>query len=406
MAATTIQLPASSAARKGRLLYVDALRGLACLWVILHHTYEWYPLQAGIGHAPFNFLIHLAKLGWLGVSLFLELSGFCLFYPIVKRQLAKQQSLAEYSFNIKAFFIKRARRILPPYYAAIVYTVLITILFQHMMHLRPAPLLRVFSGYTDLLLHLTMLYNLNPHTFGTVSQVFWSLALEWDLYLIFPLLVFLVARYSLRAILLPTFVIAVVWQTWAYTHLGFSWQWTPKIASFYHALPGRAFEFACGMTAAYYVAKPRQGQYKLAAILLAVMLVLGLWYAVGVSRFGPLLDQIWGVVFACLLVLCSQIKDEALSRSRLGALIVWIGTISYSLYLVHRPLITLTLPIMLHLPNTQAVGFLMGFLRMPLLLGVAYLFHLAFERPFMSKPGVKIKTEAQAEFAAAANPAP
>ena len=41
-----------------------------------------------------------------------------------------------------------------------------------------------------------------------------------------------------------------------------------------------------------------------------------------------------------------------------------------------------------------------------LVLPFAYLFHLAFERPFMSKPGTKIKTEAQAEAAAITSPAP
>ncbi len=39
-------------------------------------------------------------------------------------------------------------------------------------------------------------------------------------------------------------------------------------------------------------------------------------------------------------------------------------------------------------------------------LGMAYLFHLAFERPFMTKPGVKIRTQTQAEAAAIVNPAP
>lgn len=340
------------------------------------------------------------------MSLFLELSGFCLFYPIVKRQLAKQQSLREYPFDVKAFFVKRARRILPPYYAALVYTVLINAVLHQVGYGGPAPFLRVFTGPLDFVLHLTMLYNLNVHTFGTVNGVLWSLALEWDLYLIFPGLVFLAARYGLRAILIPTFVIAVLWQSWAYSHLGFSWSWTPKIALFYHALPGHAFEFACGMTAAYFVAKPRQGQYKFAACLVIAALVLGVWYAVFLSRFGPLLDQIWGVVFACVFVLFSQISDGTFIRHRFAALIVWIGTISYSLYLVHYSLIMLTLPPVFHLPNTQATGFALGLARMPLLLGVAYLFHLAFERPFMSNPGVKIRTEAQAEIAAVTNPAP
>lgn len=83
---------------KRRLDYIDALRGAACLWVILHHTFEHKPFLAGFWHYPSAALVHLANIGWLGVSLFLVLSGFCLFYP-----LAARYNLNEIELNIATF---------------------------------------------------------------------------------------------------------------------------------------------------------------------------------------------------------------------------------------------------------------------------------------------------------------
>ena len=394
------------AARKGHLLFVDALRGAACLWVILLHTFSSSFVGHGLAHLPFFLLVHFSKIGWLGVSLFLELSGFCLFYPIVKRQAAKNLDLSTYQLDVISFFRKRARRIFPPYYAALVLSCLLVVVEERLGLDYKKNFLSVFYGKSDLFLHLTMLYNLKAVSFASINPAFWSLALECDLYLIFPVLVFLAARFGLRAILIPTFAIAVLWQGWAFHRFGLSWNWVSSTAIIYHALPGRAFEFACGMTAAYLVAKPQPGQYKLAAVLLAALLVPGLWYVTEISLFGPLLDQIWGVAFGCLLVLLSRIDDSVFVRSRIGSALVWIGTISYSLYLVHYPLIMITSAAILHLPGTESAAVLLGLVRTLCLIGIAYLFHLAFERPFMTKPGVKIRTEAQAEAAAITNPAP
>lgn len=387
--------------RKSHLLFVDALRGMACLWVIIHHTFGSYEIRPGLIHLPFDLLVHTSQVGWLGVSLFLVLSGFCLFYP-----MAKRQELSTIKLDVKTFFVRRARRILPPYYAALVFSAFCLIVEQHFGHAGRLPFLRVFSGKLDLLLHLTMLFNLTAHSFASINPVFWSLGLEWDLYLIFPLLVFLAAQYGLRAILVPTFAIAVIWQAGAFHRFGFSWDWTPAIASVYHALPGRAFEFTCGMAAAYLVARPRPEQYRAALILLSVLIVPGLWYVLKVARFGPLLDQIWGIIFACVIILLSQVNDASVNRSRFTRALVWFGTISYSAYLVHYPIITLTLPSTFHVPGSETVAILIGLGRIPLIIAVAYLFHLAFERPFMSKSGTKIKTEAQAEIVAVENPAP
>ena len=84
---------------------------------------------------------------------------------------------------------------------------------------------------------------------------------------------------------------------------------------------------------------------------------------------------------------------------------MFVGTIGYSLYLIHAVVIfeiKRQLVGRFHLHSNPAVIVV----DMAITIGLAYLFHLAFERPFMSKPGQPApRTEREAETAAAALPA-
>ena len=95
-----------------RLHFVDGLRGLAMLSVLLYHCWqnggEW-------GWTPFGpHSVNLAAplgFGYVGVNLFLVLSGFCLYWPLTRPDRPEP--------TLWAFAQKRCRRILPPYYAAL-----------------------------------------------------------------------------------------------------------------------------------------------------------------------------------------------------------------------------------------------------------------------------------------------
>ncbi len=382
---------------KRRLDYVDALRGAACLWVLLHHTFEHKPAPAGFWHYPAALVVLVANIGWLGVSMFLVLSGFCLFYPLAARY--EQQGI---QLKLSTFARRRALRILPPYYIALLLLVPLDLFVSHHRS-HHWDWHAVLHGPKDILLHLFMLHNLSASTIGSVTPALWSLALECQLYLVFPLLVWSVMRFGLKSILAATFVVAVVWQSLCYRHFGFSLVWTPQLAVYYHALPGRCFEFAAGMAAASFVARPRPGQGRIALALILIPLVPALYFVSEVSRFGPLCDQAWGVIFAAALVLLGHVPDALFQRSAGLRSLVWVGAISYSVYLLHQPLINLLSLRQLHIQESAAGGFAEGLLRLPLLVGIGYLFHLFFERPFM--PG-RPRTERQAEVAAAISPAP
>jgi len=396
--------PLASGGARQRLDSVDALRGAACLWVMLHHTFGYQSLAfgrvavpSGTWHWPLAALSAFANIGWLGVNLFLVLSGFCLFYPLVARA-----EMRDIRLNLGQFVRRRLRRILPPYYAALLLlSILETVIFHHDFGVWSSQV--AFRSAWDLLLHLLMLHNLTAGTLASVSPAFWSLALECQLYILFPILVWSTARYGLKSILVGTLTVAVVWELLCWRHLGFSLWWTPQFAVYYHALPGRAFEFAAGMAAAAHVARPRAGQVRAAWALVLLPLLPALYFVVKVSRFGPPGDLLWGVIFASLLVLLCRIPNIHFERHLLLKGFVWLGGISYSVYLIHQPLIWIISVHRLHCPPTSLGYYAAGLLRLPLLIGLGYLFHLAFERRFM--PGGP-KTERQAEIAAAVSPAP
>lgn len=118
----------------------------------------------------------------------------------------------------------------------------------------------------------------------------------------------------------------------------------------------------------------------------------------------PLLDLLVGLFAACLLVAASREGhlQGALSCRPLAV----VGGFGYSLYLIHFPILQLVWqyfiqPLGRGAGTSLALHWLIG---LPLAVLGAFLFHLAFERPFMSSPPPK--TERQAEAAAIVSPAP
>ena len=100
--------------------------------------------------------------------------------------------------------------------------------------------------------------------------------------------------------------------------------------------------------------------------------------------FGPIRDQLWGLVFASVLLLAAA-TPMWIARSPIARLIAWAGGISYSIYLTHEPLLHLSQLLLakLHVPLEIRLPLFL-FCGLPILVAIGFAFHLAFERPFMS----------------------
>ena len=179
---------------------VNVLRGIAILLVFGYHCllvifgpYEIYDFASSrlwinfSNHLPSRILLAMTPcgMGAQGVTLFLVISGFLIHWGFLK-------SGAE--FRLSEFFNKRFWRIYPPYLVAVL----------------------VFSlslgtgGKLSLLTHLTLSHNFFDRTFSTINPSFWSLALEMQFYLLYPVFLLLRRRLGITKTTLATGVLVAV----------------------------------------------------------------------------------------------------------------------------------------------------------------------------------------------------
>jgi peptidoglycan/LPS O-acetylase OafA/YrhL len=151
---------------RDRLGVLDGLRGFAILLVVWYHAW----LVSGQGIAAVNFL---AEAGFLGVDLFFFISGFCVFYPY-----ARARADGRPDPPVRRFFERRTLKILPSYLLALV-------VFAIVYHDR-------FASPQDALVqlgsHVAFVHTLNPATYGSISGPLWTIGVEVQFYLLFPLI--------------------------------------------------------------------------------------------------------------------------------------------------------------------------------------------------------------------------
>jgi peptidoglycan/LPS O-acetylase OafA/YrhL len=156
-------------ARPAQIPALDGIRGLAIIWVVLHNSSD-------MAIAPARGLPHLFVLlthpGWIGVQLFFALSGY-----LITAGLLATQGAPNYFW---AFYARRALRILPLYY-----TVLLALLVLVPSLVTPPPPFTT-DGQASLWLFTANMAQDVPYGFGH----FWSLAIEEQFYLVWPLVVF------------------------------------------------------------------------------------------------------------------------------------------------------------------------------------------------------------------------
>ena len=358
---------------KSRLDYIDALRGTAALWVFLTHIHAyWLGEVRPHGWNLTTFMTRIAGYGVAGVDLFIVLSGFCLFYPLVKN--AHKPNLG---FNARTFYKRRALRILPAYYVALTLAALLILSpkLQPLLVARPIQ-------FTDYLAYLFLVQTLFPSVIGSINGSFWTIALEAHLYLVFPVLLWVYQKRGLKGIISVGLLTSCLWSVFSIWHKQhFPSSSLEGVLS--HQFPGRWLEFIMGMTAAALVYRPRAGQTRRAAWVLALAVpvcIASLPLRLG-DTVGPLA---WGTGFAAIVILLARVPYSIFEPKKPLALLVGLGTISYSFYLIHQPVLLLSAPLVRSLHFSIIETFLFGiFIGVPLTAALACGFFICFERPFL-----------------------
>ncbi|MBV9852398.1 MAG: acyltransferase [Armatimonadetes bacterium] len=366
-----------------RLHFIDGLRGVAMLMVLAFHCWlhggAWR-LDVPLGERHHLNMAAPLGLGYTGVHLFLVLSGFCLYWPFVKGGGRREPTLWEYAE-------KRCRRILPPYYVTLAIFGGLALAQALYRHSTPG----IGFALNWLGLHALMLHNTQPAYIASVDPPLWSLALEFQLYILFPVLVEALRRFSAARVLLLVLAFSAGFRAVAVHALPGAALWMQGV--FLDSVFSRCFEFALGMFAAAFVAQwhvqgkvptSRNTALLVAGGVLALMALDGCVFHLGIVS-----DAKWGVLYAILVVAASR-PDGVLHRALSARWIVTLGVFSYSVYLIHEPLVVALSgwATRRHVIGPAMAAFDLALL-LPLMLGLGYVFHRLFERPFMSPPDTR-----------------
>jgi peptidoglycan/LPS O-acetylase OafA/YrhL len=358
-----LDAPAAASSRSRRLAGLDGIRGLAALYVVVDHvflrTFHGYPAD----HAPFwaGWFIY----GRFAVVVFIVLSGFSLAL-----------SPARHGWRLDAvskFARRRARRILPAYWAALAFSLAVAWLIV------PQPGHGVPDG-TSVLVNGLLVQNIAlAHS---PNAAFWSMAVEAQLYLLFPLLLLIVRRRGAVVMLAAvTLVVAAVGIVGPHVaHLDtFVIQSPPDLAAL----------FAVGiLTAGIVGASPARQSWPWPWLALGALapVVLTVWLQGSVWTLDHLfwVDLALGPAIACLLAGLATGRPAALLRALDTRPMRGLGSCSYSLYLIHAPIVAIVCERIVAGRVPEGVpAFLVSLaLVLPLTIASAWAFAAVFETPF------------------------
>lgn len=340
-------------------------------------------------HFPFRPLDLFLRSGSTGVSLFLVLSGFCLYVPFAAGR--------QHRFHTGDFLLRRCRRLLPAYYTSLAFVLVLNLgTFTWLGFHALSPTDAVWQAVT----HITLIHPLFTNTFYELNGAYWSLGLEWQLYLSMPFLIWGIRRFGLAPIAGTAVICNVVYGvivglcTQHGLIAGNSLLATIVLPN---QLFGRWAEFAFGMVAAeLYVS----GQIKhwmsrtrlIVPLLVPALVVVNLWPGFHGLVSGAGHHIMYGMVFFCLLSLVLA-SDNVVQRMASWRPLVLLGTMSYSLYLVHQPIVQgLTYVMETHASLTPLVTFCAAFGCIPLIVFVAWVLFYTVERKTLTSKK-KVQTE-------------
>jgi peptidoglycan/LPS O-acetylase OafA/YrhL len=370
------------AASRGRLAFLDGVRGAAAFYVLMFHSLtitapQWTGQELSL---PMRSLRLIFSQGHFAVCVFIVLSGFSLMLPLVRRD-----SL-ELSGGMRPYVVRRFRRIMPPYYAALVVSIL------GILAVAAADGTGAATGRRDVSLspgsigsHIFLVHNWSFDWAFRINGPMWSVATEWQIYFLFPLLLLPLWR---RIGGLAT--VALIWC--AALAIDF---FVPDDRNLYWAAPWFVGSFALGMWGAQLSFSGRnrpplwnRAPWGLAALVLFAAIVA--MVVTGNTDWPyPVSDLIVSLFAIALIVACATGRESLNVRRRklhgffAARPMAMLGAFSYSVYLLQHPLIRVSEKVLGELPvSFETALWIQLLIGTPVVLAFSWMFAEFFEFPF------------------------
>lgn len=327
----------------------DVLRGLAIFMVFSVHAGQQF-----LGESRFSDLNSFLDAGKHGVAFFFFLSGALLAHSLRKVSVSKT--------NYLKYLLKRLLRIYPAYFISLIVLTVIS-----------APSLQ------DFLQHLFLVHSLDFRTFGSINYPYWSLSVEFLIYLIIPLLLWLTKDSSRMTALTSLIIISLTWQILGYfarRTVGFDPR-NELSATFYviTAIPA----FALGVYKLELEKSSKGLKLVKACSMLAVADLLMSFFGIFFEfQFWDPINQLMHgatgyLTYGCLALSLSRKLNEINWTLKI---LVILSKISYSVYLWHLPIIILCL-------ENYGPSVLSLIMALLITLIVSYLSFRILEKPFI-----------------------
>lgn len=355
---------------------ITGLRGIAALWVVVYHIWvgmgEQNITSYGIDITPFF-------IGEFGVDIFFVLSGFAVFLPCA---YAIKHNL---KISWKSFYLRRTARLFPAYHLQLF---IISLIFSSGLYASDI-------SFLDAIKHIFLLQNIPPSNSTQILGVYWTLPVEMNFYLSIPILFFMIKRLGIVFTLFFCVFTCGIYRYFIFHIYGNNELLWLQI----NQLFGRLDEFAIGIAASmffvlsdkagiFYTSQKNKDWLWLSIGIIGIISCIYYFELSGGKQYYYeghfslfLFDTILAISIG-ILIIALTLEGKMGTALFANPLMIFLGTISYGIYLWHSLIFTLLID---HFPIMTQINFLQeAMLGIGVIIAVASLSYFLVEKPIMN----------------------